>query len=609
MQLSLMTFSMMKDEMLRKATIDTLCQIAKACDVRSLDLMEHEVKMLGGPEKVSATLIAHGVRLGSLIVSPPFYTKPREVEAYIHNMLEMAKTLGTDTLMVVPGGSMGKERRIVAQMTREQALKLAIHHFRNAVEQAKAYGIKVGFENTPQDFKPLASAEDVKKVLDLTPGLGLILDIGNFRVADKNCDERAIYEDLKDYIIRVHVKDVVIVESARFRGEPCVGGGAIRAVMTGSGIIPVADLLARLRAGGYDGDLCIEYAAPDDVSGIGHADVVRLYADAIRGMWEGTWQTAPQDDFPGLNKKVSRLFFGTAIAPMLMGKNVNTLLDAAYAAGINAFDTARGYGMAEKSLGEWIAARNNRERIVVLSKCGNAGLGGKVNVNREVIEKELAKSLKTLGTDYIDIYLLHRDDPKTPVSEIIDTLNEKKREGKIRVFGASNWTHERIAEANAYAEAHGLDGFTAASPNFGLAQQVEDPWGGECVTISGPENADARAWYAANQMPVLAYSSLARGFFSGKFKSGDYEGAKQVLDHAGQKGYLCDENMRRLAVAEELAERDNDTVAGIAMRYIFSTPMNVFALVSSTNPVRMRDNIRSARERLDAADVERLEKP
>ncbi len=609
MQLSLMSFSMMKDEMLKKVTIDTLCQIVKACDVYSLDLMEQEVKMFGGPDKVAAAMTAHGVRLGSLIVNAPFYSKPREVEGYIHNMLEMAKTLGTDTLMVVPGSPMPTERKALERMDRVTALKVAIHHFRNAVEQAKAYGIKVGFENTPQDFKPLASCEDVKKVLELTPGLGLILDIGNFRVADKNCDERAVYEELKDYIIRVHVKDVVIVEDGGMRGEPCVGGGAIRAVMTGSGIIPVSDLLSRLRAGGYDGDLCIEYAAPDNVSGVEHADVVRLYAEAIRGMWEGTWQTAPQDDFPGLDKKVSRLFFGTAIPPMLMGKNVNTLLDAAYAAGINAFDTARGYGMAEKSLGEWVAARNNRERIVILSKCGNAGMGGKVNVNREVIEKELEKSLKTLGTDYIDIYLLHRDDPKTPVSEFIDTLNEKKREGKIRVFGVSNWTHQRIQEANAYAEAHGLEGFTVSSPNFGLAQQVEDPWGGECVTISGPENADARAWYAENQMPVLAYSSLARGFFSGKFKSGDFEGAKKVLDHAGQKGYLCDENMRRLCVAEEIAARDNDTVAGVAMRYIFSTSMNVFALVSSTNPARMRDNIRAARERLDAADVERLENP
>ena len=234
---------------------------------------------------------------------------------------------------------------------------------------------------------------------------------------------------------------------------------------------------------------------------------------------------APHTEIPGIDKPVSRIFFGTAIAPMLAGKNVNALLDAVMAHGINAFDCARGYGFAEKSLGRWVRDRNNREQVVILTKCGNVNRKGEVAVNRKVILKELAASLRALNMDYIDIYLLHRDDPKTPVSEIMETLNECKQAGKIRIFGVSNWTHEHIAEANAYAAAHGLDGFSVSSPNFGLARQVSDPWGGECVTVSGPENAAAQSWYAENRMPVLCYSSLARGFFSGKFRSFDYEGA------------------------------------------------------------------------------------
>lgn len=309
----------------------------------------------------------------------------------------------------------------------------------------------------------------------------------------------------------------------------------------------------------------------------------------------------------GLDKPVSRIFFGTAIRPMLMGQNAESLLDAVLASGINAFDCARGYGMAEKSLGAWIAARNNRESIVLLTKCGNVDLLGNVRINCQVIEKELKKSLETLRTDYIDIYLLHRDDPKTPMEEIMECLNQAKRQGKIRIFGVSNWTRQRIAEANRYAAEHGLEGFSVSSPNYGLACQVQDPWGGSCVTISGPENQEAREWYAACGMPVIAYSSLGRGFFSGKFKSGDYQVAKKVLDAPSQKGYLCEENMKRLHHAEILAERDGCSVAEIAMRYVFSSKMNVFAVVSTTNPSRLRQNIQASRTALTEEDIRFLE--
>ena len=315
----------------------------------------------------------------------------------------------------------------------------------------------------------------------------------------------------------------------------------------------------------------------------------------------------PCGEIPGLNKPVSRIFFGTATPAMLAGKNVNSLLDAVYDLGINAFDCARGYGLAEKSLGKWVKERDNRENVVILTKCGNVNMFGHVHVDRKVILSELQKSLKMLDVSYIDIYLLHRDDPNTPVSEIIETLNACREQGKIRVFGVSNWTHERIREANAYAKEHGLEGFTVSSPNFGLARQESDPWGGDCVTLSGPQNAAARKWYAENGMPVIAYSSLARGFFSGKFRAFDYEGAKKVLDGAGQKGYLCPENMQRLKNAEILAQKYHTTVADIALRYIFGSDMNVYAVLTSTNPERMAANASAASRPLSPEDIRFLE--
>ena len=309
---------------------------------------------------------------------------------------------------------------------------------------------------------------------------------------------------------------------------------------------------------------------------------------------------------PGLPVKASRIFLGTAAGPLLNGENADALLDGATERGVNAFDCARSYGYAEKILGEWMRRRGNRERMIVLSKCGDIR-NGVVQVNRQVIEDQLETSLRILQTDYIDIYLLHRYDPGTPVSEYIDTLNEAKRSGKIRVFGVSNWTVQRIREANRYAEESGLEAFSVSSPNFGLARQMEDLWGGGCVSISGPEHQADRAWYARTGMSVIAYSSLGRGFFSGRFRSDDPEGAKRVLDSYAQKGYLYPENMRRLRKAEELAEKYGVTVPEIAMRYVFSSSMNVFAVVSTTNPGRLDSSVRAIRNPLPETEVAELE--
>lgn len=310
---------------------------------------------------------------------------------------------------------------------------------------------------------------------------------------------------------------------------------------------------------------------------------------------------------PGVPLPVSRIVFGTAIKPMTQGRGADELLDAALEHGVSAFDCARGYGRAEKNLGSWMARRGNRDQVVVITKCGNVGLLGKVSVNRAVIERELSRSLKELGTNYVNLYLLHRDDPATPVSELVEALNEQKARGRIHSFGVSNWTHARIQEANEYAAAHGLEGFSASSPNFGLARQLEDPWGSTCVSVSGPENEAARAWYAERGMPVLAYSSLGRGFFSGRFRAFDYESARRVLDAPARKGYLHEENMRRLRNAEILAERYGTTVSQIAIRYIFGSNMNLFSIISTTNPGRIQENVDASCLPLSPKDVAFLE--
>lgn len=302
----------------------------------------------------------------------------------------------------------------------------------------------------------------------------------------------------------------------------------------------------------------------------------------------------------------SKIFFGTANAPMLAGEDASAMLDEMFALGINAFDTARGYGLAERVLGSWMSARGNRDELIVLSKCGDLK-NGIVHLDAQVIEEELAQSLKELRTDHIDVYLLHRDDPNTSIPEYMETLNRAFDADKIRCFGVSNWTVERIREANDYAATHDLQGFSVSSPHYSLAEQVRDPWGGNCVTVAGDSHEEDRAWYTAQNMPVIAYSTLSRGFFSGKFKAGDMEGAKLALDPPAQKGYLCESNMERLARAEILAKRDGCTVAEINMRYIFATEMNFFAVCATGSAARMRQNIAASCNPLTQEDVAFLE--
>ena len=309
----------------------------------------------------------------------------------------------------------------------------------------------------------------------------------------------------------------------------------------------------------------------------------------------------------GLSIPASSVFFGTAMPPLMSNSpEAGMLLDSVLSNGVNAFDCARSYGLAEKALGSWIRERGVRDQVVILTKCGDIR-DGKVEVNRHVIREQLAKSLDTLGTDCIDLYLMHRDDPNTPVEEYIETLNEAQQAGQIRLFGVSNWTCERIAAANRYAKEKELMGISVSSPNYGLTRQMKDLWGGGCITISGPENETARAWYRENQMPVIAYSSLGRGFFSGRFKAYDYEKARKVLDTFAQQGYLYEENMARLARAEKLARQYGVTVPEIAMRYVFSSGMNVFAVVSTSSPERLRMNLSAAGQQLSSQDIAYLE--
>ena len=149
--------------------------------------------------------------------------------------------------------------------------------------------------------------------------------------------------------------------------------------------------------------------------------------------------------------------------------------------------------------------------------------------------------------------------------------------------------------------------FTVSSPNYGLADQKEDPWGGGCVTISGPSNEAAREWYQKNQMPVIAYSSLGRGLLSGILRSDEIKKAAEIMDGAAMKGYVYPENFERLRRCERLAKEKNMTVAQIAMAFIFNQKLNTLAVVSTSRPSCMKENIEASELLLTEQELKYLD--
>lgn len=266
-------------------------------------------------------------------------------------------------------------------------------------------------------------------------------------------------------------------------------------------------------------------------------------------------------------------------------------LDSAYEAGINAVDTAHIYGGggSDRFLGKWIAARDLREKVVVLAK-GCHHNSDRQRVTPYDIGADLHDTLARMKTDYIDLYVLHRDDPNYPVEPIVDALNQFMREGKIKAFGGSNWTTARLEAANKYAQESGQKPFAVSSPNFSLAEQVKEPWA-NCITISGPGGESERQWYAAHKMPLFTWSSMAGGFMTGRITR---ENTAEQTDYFGKLAVECyayPQNFDRLDRAKGIGDAKGLTIPQIALAYVLHYPLDIYALVGSATPEEIASNV------------------
>jgi aryl-alcohol dehydrogenase-like predicted oxidoreductase len=310
---------------------------------------------------------------------------------------------------------------------------------------------------------------------------------------------------------------------------------------------------------------------------------------------------------PGIDKPVSRLVQGTVMVSSRAIDYSFELLDAIFELGCTTFDTAHQYGGGdnERTVGRWVNDRGVRDKVVILGK-GAHHSQDRRRVTPYDITSDLHDSLARFKFDFIDLYVLHRDDPNVPVGSIVEVLNEHKRAGLIHAFGGSNWSVERLRAANEYAAAHGLEPFAVSSPNYSLAVQVKEPWE-NCISISGPQAAADRAWYRQQKMPIFSWSSLAGGFFSGRFRRDNLHTFESYLDKLCVECYCSEENFQRLDRAQEMATQKGLTIPQIATAYVMSQPLNIFALVGCQSADEFRANMQAMSLRLTAEEMRWLD--
>ncbi len=284
------------------------------------------------------------------------------------------------------------------------------------------------------------------------------------------------------------------------------------------------------------------------------------------------------------------------------------LLDKYVELGGWCIDTARVYcswledgeDSSELVIGRWLKARDCRENIIISTKGGHPPVED-MSVSRldpDSLREDLNRSLECLGTDYIDIYFLHRDDEKIPVSEIMPVLNEFVQSGKVRFIGASNWTTSRIEMANNYATAHGMEPFRVSQINYSLAHSSTDTFGDPTLVCM---NMWEYNWYRRHNFPVMAFTPQAKGFFA-KFAKGDMSAAKLP---EGQ--FTSTANLARLARVKELSLKTGDSPAVIPLVYLNSQPFFVSSVFAVSKLWQLEEDMTAQDMRYDEKTVAFLE--
>ena len=273
------------------------------------------------------------------------------------------------------------------------------------------------------------------------------------------------------------------------------------------------------------------------------------------------------------------------------------LMDQYFELGGNTIDTARVYGshygggdgVSELTIGKWLSERKRRDKVIISTKCAHPPLDSMTTgrLSKQEIESDIDGSLRALGTDYIDILWLHRDDVSRSVEEIVDTLDEMVKKGKIRCYGGSNWKAQRFAPANEYAKRAGKPGFAASQIKWAAA--VSAPGYDDDPTLVEMDKAEYR-YYSEAKMPVFAFASQAKGFFQ-KYHKG---GADALSAKASQR-YLCDENLAMYEKLVQLSKAHEIPLSAAVVSVLTSnTDFDTVAIVGCKTPEQLKDTMSGA---------------
>jgi aryl-alcohol dehydrogenase-like predicted oxidoreductase len=300
-----------------------------------------------------------------------------------------------------------------------------------------------------------------------------------------------------------------------------------------------------------------------------------------------------------------------AVAPLAFGGNVFgwtadeatsfALLDAFVDAGFNLVDTADVYsvwvpghhgGESEAIIGRWLKRRGGRDRVVIATKVGWEMAPRRKGLRRDYVLAAVEDSLRRLGTDYIDLYQSHVDDPATPFEETLGAYDVLLRSGKVRAVGASNITAERLAAALATSEQSGLPRYESVQPPYNLCDR--STFGGSLQALC----RDAG-------LGVISYYGLASGFLTGKYRS-ERDLARSARG-AGVRKYLNERGFRILAALDGVAARLGATPAQVALAWLMARPGVAAPIASATSVAQLEELLGAARLVLDGDALSALD--
>lgn len=311
--------------------------------------------------------------------------------------------------------------------------------------------------------------------------------------------------------------------------------------------------------------------------------------------------------FAGLDKPVSAIGLDAQYFHPDNRRRNFAMLDAFVAGGGTYVDTAEVYGIAEERgfsetiIGQWLATRPSmREKIVLASKGLIPGYYGRdyrndVVITPEAVHQSIDNSLSRMGVKYLDVWMFHRDSPELPVGPLVDALDEEIRKGRVRAYGACNWSISRIREAMDYAKAAGKHAIAMTSPIFSLARPNEEYFRGTVWM-----DDDDMQWLGKHRFPVVAWAPLGRGFFvCDKPKDPSNSGMARV--------FYSDDNFDRKKRAEQLAAKKHRTAADIAIGYVINQAFPAVALSGAHSLQEVEDALSAGNVELSRAECQWLD--